>query len=89
MLTATNIHSIYMDHANQASQERQRRADNAAADIIGDVAKKATMGQRAHHVKLSDVPRDIQQPVIDVLRIAGFNVHVSLRNGYQFIIITF
>lgn len=89
MLTATNIKSIYEGHVNQASQERQQRAVNAAADIIGGVAAAAARGQRIYFINESEIQRDILWPVKDELITAGFKVKTRLRNGVNRISIEF
>lgn len=89
MLTATNIRSIYEDHVNQASQEKQQRVDNIAADIIGSVAAAAAAGQRAYFVKADDIQPGMIHAVKDALRAAGFTVKTRLINGYNKIEIRF
>ncbi len=89
MLKAIDIRSIYTDRVNQASQEIQQRANNVAADIIGDYAAAAAKGQRIHFIQESDIPRDIVYPVKDALITAGFKVKTRLRNGVNRISIEF
>jgi hypothetical protein len=81
MLKAIDIQSIYTGHVNQASQEKQQRVNNIAADIIGDYAAAAATGQRAHFVKESDIPSNIKYKVIDALIMAGFSVKHRYING--------
>ena len=89
MLKAIDIRSIYAGHVNQASQERQQRAVNAAADIIGNVAAAAARGQRIYFINESEIPHDILWPVKDQLVTAGFKVKTRLRNGVNRISIEF
>lgn len=89
MLTVNNIRSIYTGHIDQASQERQRRAANTTADIIGDVAAAAARGQRIYFINENDIQRDILWIVKDQLVTAGFKVKTRLRNGVNRISIEF
>lgn len=89
MLKAINIKSIYEGHVNQASQERQQRAVNATADIIGDVAAAAARGQRIYFINESDIQHDILWIVKEQLVNAGFRVKTRLRHGVNRISIEF
>lgn len=89
MLKAIDIRSIYTDHVNQASQERQQRAVNATADIIGDAAAAAASGQRIYFINENEIPRDVLGLVKDQLVTAGFKVKTRLRNGVNRISIEF
>ena len=89
MLTAIDIQSIYISHASQASQEKQQRAVNAAADIIGNVAAAAARGQRIYFINENEISRDILWLVKDQLVTAGFKVKTRLRNGINRISIEF
>jgi hypothetical protein len=87
MLTINDINSIYADHVNQASQEKQQRVNNIAADITGSIAAAAAAGQRAYFVKTDDIPRGLVYAVIDALTLAGFTARIRLINGCQKIMI--
>jgi hypothetical protein len=89
MLNAIQIQSIYTNHVNQASQEKQQRVNNIAADITGNIAAAAAAGQRAYFVKTDDIPRGLVYAVIDALTLAGFTARIRLINGCHKIMIRF
>ena len=89
MLTVNDIRSIYTGHIDQVSQERQQRAVNTTADIIGDVAAAAARGQRIYFINENDIQHDILWIVKDQLVTAGFKVKTRLRNGVNRISIEF
>ena len=89
MLTVNDIRSIYTDHIDQASQERQQRAVNATADIIGSLAAAAASGQRIYFINENEIPRDVLWLVKDQFVTAGFKVKTRLRNGINRISIEF